>query len=105
MIEFSWLDDSSTVGSVCAEFVPVALVVPAFALAEWQALVLQWWPRPPLTPDQVTLLRRDNVVSIEAERKGSTLAAFGIAPAAMAAIAPAYLWRFRKSGQFRGRVA
>jgi uncharacterized protein YbjT (DUF2867 family) len=76
-----------------------------FALAEWQALVLQFWPRPLLTPDQVTLLRRDNVVSIEAERSKRTLWAFGITPAAIAAIVPSYLWRFRKSGQFHGRVA
>ena len=82
------------------------LLVPIpFMLAEWQALGLQFWPRPPLTPDQVTLLRYDNVVSAEAQREQRTLAGFGIAPAAMAAIAPAYLWRFRKTGQFRGRVA
>ena len=82
------------------------LLVPIpFALAEAQALVLQFWPRPLLTPDQVTLLRRDNVVSSEAVLNQRTLSAFGIAPAAMAAIVPAYLWRFRKTGQFRGRVA
>jgi uncharacterized protein YbjT (DUF2867 family) len=82
------------------------LLVPIpFTLAEWQALVLQFWPRPLLTPDQVTLLRRDNVVSSDAVLNQRTLSAFGIAPAAMAAIAPAYLWRFRKTGQFRGRVA
>jgi uncharacterized protein YbjT (DUF2867 family) len=78
------------------------LLVPIpFAVAEWQALVLQFWPRPLLTPDQVTLLRRDNVVSIEAERSKRTLWAFGITPSSIAAITPAYLWRFRKSGQFR----
>ena len=82
------------------------LLVPVpFTLAEWQALVLQFWPRPLLTPDQVTLLRRDNVVSSDAVLNQRTLSAFGIAPAAMAAIVPAYLWRFRKTGQFRGRVA
>ena len=82
------------------------LLVPIpFMLAEWQALVLQFWPRPLLTPDQVTLLRRDNVISSDAVLNQRTLAAFGIAPAAMAAIVPAYLWRFRKTGQFRGRVA
>ena len=80
--------------------VPIPLM-----LAEWQALVLQFWPRPLLTPDQVTLLRRDNVISSDAVLNQRTLAAFGIAPAAMAAIAPGYLWRFRKTGQFRGRVA
>jgi uncharacterized protein YbjT (DUF2867 family) len=82
------------------------LLVPIpFTLAESQALVLQFWPRPLLTPDQVTLLRRDNVVSSDAVLNQRTLSAFGIAPAAMAAIVPAYLWRFRKTGQFRGRVA
>jgi uncharacterized protein YbjT (DUF2867 family) len=82
------------------------LLVPIpFAVAEWQALVLQFWPRPPLTPDQVILLRHDNVVSAAAEDDQRTLSAFGIAPAAMAAIAPAYLWRFRRTGQFRGRLA
>src|SRR6516225_1200869 len=82
------------------------LLVPIpFTLAEWQALGLQFWPRPLLTPDQVTLLRRDNVISSDAVLNQRTLAAFGIAPAAMAAIAPGYLWRFRKTGQFRGRVA
>jgi len=82
------------------------LLVPVpFTLAEWQALVLQFWPRPLLTPDQVTLLRRDNVVSSDAVLNQRTLSAFGIAPAAIAAIVPAYLWRFRKTGQFRGRVA
>jgi len=82
------------------------LLVPIpFALAEWQALVLQFWPRPPLTPDQVTLLRRDNVVSNDAVLNQRTLSAFGITPADLEAIVPAYLWRFRKTGQFRGRVA
>jgi uncharacterized protein YbjT (DUF2867 family) len=82
------------------------LLVPIpFTLAEWQALVLQFWPRPPLTPDQVTLLRADNVVSNDAVLNQRTLSAFGIVPADMEAIVPAYLWRFRKTGQFRGRVA
>jgi uncharacterized protein YbjT (DUF2867 family) len=82
------------------------LLVPIpFTLAEWQALVLQFWPRPPLTPDQVTLLRADNVVSTDAVLNQRTLSAFGIVPADMEAIVPAYLWRFRKTGQFRGRVA
>jgi uncharacterized protein YbjT (DUF2867 family) len=57
--------------------------------------------KPLLTRDQVELLRSDNVVSEEATREGRTLAALGIAPIAMAAEVPAYLWRFRKAGQFR----
>jgi uncharacterized protein YbjT (DUF2867 family) len=81
------------------------LLVPLpFALAKLQARFLQFMPKPLLTPDQVELLRVDNVVSEAATAEGRTLAAFGIEPAAMEAIVPSYLWRFRKSGQFRGRV-
>jgi hypothetical protein len=44
-------------------------------------------------------------VSEDAERAGRTLAGLGIEPAAMRAIVPTYLWRFRKSGQFKTGVA
>ncbi|MGE3146121.1 MAG: complex I NDUFA9 subunit family protein [Pseudorhodoplanes sp.] len=76
-----------------------------FALARMQAAVLQFLPKPPLTPDQVALLRTDNVVSDSARSEGRTFAAFGIAPVTMQAIVPSYLWRFRRMGQFQGRVA
>src|SRR5262249_38075172 len=76
-----------------------------FALAKFQARFLQLLPKPLLTPDQVELLKVDNVVSAEAEREGRTIDAFGLAPAAMETIVPTYLWRFRKYGQFQGRVA
>jgi NADH dehydrogenase len=75
-----------------------------FALARLQAQVLQFLPKPPLTPDQVALLHLDNVVSEEAEAEGRTLAGLGISPTAMAVVIPSYLWRFRKHGQF-SRVA
>ena len=82
------------------------LLVPLpFGLARLQAMVLQLMPKPLLTPDQVELLRADNIVSDAAQAEGRTLKAFGIEPAAMEAIVPGYLWRFRKAGQFRGRVA
>ena len=82
------------------------LLVPIpFALAKVQAMVLQFLPKPLLTPDQVELLKRDNVVSEAALREGRTLDALGIAPVAMAAVVPSYLWRFRKRGQFKDRVA
>ena len=78
------------------------LLVPIpFALARFQALFLQFLPKPLLTPDQVELLRSDNVVSAGAEREGRTLGGLGIDPTAMAVVVPSYLWRFRKSGQFR----
>ncbi len=50
----------------------------------------------PITLDQVASLRTDNVVSDGAR----TFADLGIEPAAMEAILPEYLWRFRPSGQY-----
>jgi uncharacterized protein YbjT (DUF2867 family) len=77
------------------------LLVPIpFALAKFQAGILQLLPKPLLTPDQVELLRGDVTVSEEAKREGRTLEALGIDPIAMATIVPSYLWRFRKAGQF-----
>jgi NADH dehydrogenase len=52
------------------------------------------------TPDEIALLRADNIVSSEAKAAGLTLEGLGIAPQGMEAIAPAYLYRFRRSGQF-----
>jgi uncharacterized protein YbjT (DUF2867 family) len=81
------------------------LLIPIpFALAKLQASLLQLMPKPLLTPDQVDLLRSDNVVSGEAKREGRTLETLGIDPVAMASIVPSYLWRFRKSGQFAKRT-
>ena len=78
--------------------------VPFFA-AKIKAALLQYWPKPPLTPDQVELLRVDNVVSEAAKAEGRTLQGLGIEPEPLKAIVPAYLWRFRKTGQFRNRTA
>ena len=49
-----------------------------------------------LTPDQVKLLRHDNVVSPTA----LTLADLGIAGNSVEAEVPAYLWRFRSKGEY-----
>ena len=46
------------------------------------------------------MFERDNVVSAEAIREQRTLDGLGIAPTAMRAILPSYLWRYRKAGQF-----
>jgi len=82
------------------------LLVPApFALLKLQAMALQFLPRPPITPDQVELLKRDNVVSEAARHEGRTLEALGIVPASIGSVVPDYLWRFRKTGQFHGRTA
>ena len=50
----------------------------------------------PLTRDQVASLRADNVVPEGAPG----FAALGLAPTAMDAVLPDYLWRFRPSGQY-----
>src|SRR6202790_274325 len=77
------------------------LVSLPFGLAKLQALFLQFAPGVlKLTPDQVELLRSDNVVSDAAKAAGLTLEGLGIAPDSLEAIAPQYLWRFRKAGQF-----
>jgi uncharacterized protein YbjT (DUF2867 family) len=82
----------------------VLIPVP-FALMKLQALVLQFLPKPPITPDQVELLKRDNIVSEDAKRDGRALEGIGITPESIDAIVPTYLWRFRKTGQFNPHTA
>jgi NADH dehydrogenase len=65
-----------------------------FGLAAFQAKLMSILPNPPLTPDQVELLKRDNVVSSGA----MTLSSLDIAPTAVEAILPTYLDRFRRGG-------
>lgn len=55
---------------------------------------------PPLTRDQVTLLKNDNVVSKAAVKEGRTFAGLKIKPASPGAVLPSYLVRFRVAGQF-----
>ncbi len=82
------------------------LVPVPFGLAKLQAQFLQFAPGAlKLTPDQVTLLQRDNVVSDAAKAAGLTLEGLGIAPDSLEAIAPQYLWRFRAAGQFQRKDA
>jgi len=82
------------------------LLVPVpFALLKLQAMLLQLLPKPPITPDQVDLLKADNVVSDAAKRDGRTLEGLGITPESIEAIVPTYLWRFRKAGQFNPHTA
>jgi NADH dehydrogenase len=77
-----------------------------FGLARFKAMFLQFAPGAfKLTPDQVELLRSDNVVSDAAKAAGLTLEGLGITPDSMEAIAPQYLWRFRAAGQFQRNSA
>jgi len=82
------------------------LLVPVpFGLMKLQAAFLQLLPKPPITPDQVELLKVDNVVSDAAKRDGRTLEALDMTPESIDAIVPTYLWRFRKTGQFNPHAA
>jgi len=77
-----------------------------FGLAKFQAMFLQFAPGAlKLTPDQVELLRNDNVVSEAARAAGLTLQGLGITPDSLEAVAPQYLWRFRAAGQFQKKSA
>ena len=58
-----------------------------------------------MTRDQVELLRHDTVVSDAAIAGRRTLEGIGIAPATIEALVPAYLHRYRKTGQFERREA
>jgi uncharacterized protein YbjT (DUF2867 family) len=77
-----------------------------FGLAKFNALFLQFAPGAlKLTPDQVALLRSDNVVSDAVKAAGLTLEGMGIAADSLEAVAPQYLWRFRAAGQFQKKSA
>ena len=65
------------------------------ALAALQARLGEWLPNPPLTRDQLILLKRDNVVAADA----AGLAALGLSPKAVEAVVPTYLARYRPGGR------
>lgn len=56
-----------------------------------------------MTSDQVELLKHDNVVSEAAVKEGRTLQGLGIEPQSIEAIAPTYLYRYRKTGQYQAQ--
>lgn len=78
------------------------LVSLPFGIASLLASVASAIPliTPPLTNDQLTLLKSDNVVSEAAKKEGRTLTALGITPTAVAAVLPSYLIHFRPHGQY-----
>ena len=69
-------------------------------LATVQGAVLGLLPSPLLTVDQVRLLRRDTVVSPAAGSDKRTLEGLGIVPEGIETLVPAYLYRFRRAGQY-----
>jgi uncharacterized protein YbjT (DUF2867 family) len=70
-----------------------------FGLAALQARLMSILPNPPLTPDQVELLKSDNIVSSGA----LNLASLGLQPTAAEMIVPTYLDRFRRGGWYERR--
>ena len=71
-----------------------------WGIARVMGIVMGFLPKPMLTEDQVEMLRNDNVVDPRAEQAGTTLRGLGIAANGIEAIVPAYLYRYRKAGQF-----
>ena len=65
-----------------------------FGLAAFQARLMSILPNAPLTPDQIELLKSDNIVSSGA----LTLASLGITPTPAEVVLPTYLDRFRRGG-------
>ena len=77
------------------------LLVPVpFWLARLKGAVLQLFPSPMLTVDQVNLLERDNVVSVVAKSSRRNLEGLGIDAVPVDAVVPEYLERFRSHGEF-----
>jgi len=63
----------------------------SFELAALQARVLELLPTPPLTRDQIELLKTDNLVTGETP----TLSDLGVTPTPIELVVPEYLARYR----------
>ena len=70
------------------------------AVAEFQANILQHVPGKPLTPDQLLMLSKDNIVAPGA----LGLADLGITPTPVELVVPGYLTRFQPGGGRRPTV-
>ena len=74
---------------------PVFVAVPDSAAAALARLT-GWAPGAPITHDQWLMLRTDNVVGTETDG----LAALGVTPTPLAAVAPDWLVQYRRRGRF-----
>ena len=72
------------------------LVSVPFSLMAIPAALASLLPNPPLTPDQLRLLKVDNVVSGELP----TFSDLGISPASVESVVPEYLASYRPGGRF-----
>jgi NADH dehydrogenase len=89
---------TETVRGVWFALLPFFVAHPMGLLIDWAFKLLP--VDPPLTGDQVTMLKRDNVVG--AEQGVGTIQDLGVTSLeSVEAIAPTYLWRFRPYGQFQ----
>lgn len=82
----------------------VPLLPLPFFLAQPFGLLVGWllgpFGNPPLTGDQVVMLKRDNVVGVDPD--AGTIQDLGVTQLeTVEAIVPAYIWRFRPYGQFQ----
>lgn len=79
-----------------------ALVSLPFGIASMIGSIASLVPfvTPPITSDQVALLKKDNLVSDEAVREGRTLEGMGIRPTLIASVISSYLVQYRPQGQF-----
>jgi NADH dehydrogenase len=66
-----------------------------FGLAGFEAFFMEWLPKPPLTRDQVRLLKRDAVAKLGMPG----LAELGITPQVLELVLPSYLDRYRRPGR------
>tara|TARA_B100001996_G_scaffold303225_1_gene243998 strand:- start:611 stop:1552 length:942 start_codon:yes stop_codon:yes gene_type:complete len=67
-----------------------------FSVAKFQSYFFQMMSNPPLTPDQVEMLKHNNIISGEYP----TLQDLGIRGKNIRDILPKYIYRFRSGGQF-----
>jgi len=67
-----------------------------FGLAKFQSYFFQMMSNPPLTPDQVEMLKHNNIISGDYP----TLQDLGIKGKNIRDILPKYIYRFRSGGQF-----
>ena len=67
-----------------------------FSTAKFQSYFFQLMKNPPLTSDQVEMLKYNNIVT----GKYPTLKDLGISGKTVRSILPKYIYRFRRGGQF-----
>ena len=67
-----------------------------FSIAKFMARILQLFPKPLITTDQIEMLKEDNIVS----NNYGTLLDLNIEPTTIESILPHYIYRFRKGGEF-----